>query len=116
MSVSPAVTVESGLHLEERLTRKELEALQLDRLRWTVRHAYENVPFYTRKFDEAEVSPEDTRSLGDIGRLPFTTKADLREYYPFGLSAVPMERVRRIHASSGTTGRPQGRRLHRGRP
>ncbi|NEN04278.1 phenylacetate--CoA ligase [Diaminobutyricibacter tongyongensis] len=91
---------------EERLSRDELQALQLERLRWTVRHAYENVPLYTRKFDEAGVRPGDIRSLDDVALLPFTTKDDLRETYPFGMFAVPMDQVARIHASSGTTGRP----------
>ncbi len=91
---------------EERLSRDELRALQLERLRWTVRHAYENVPLYTRKFDEAGVKPDDIRTLDDIALLPFTTKDDLRETYPFGMFAVPMDQVARIHASSGTTGRP----------
>ena len=94
-----------GLHPEERLSRAELEALQLERLQWTVRHAYENVPFYRRRFDEMGVHPDDIQQLSDIEKLPFTTKNDLRENYPFGLFAVPMEDVRRIHASSGTTGR-----------
>ncbi|WP_426516047.1 phenylacetate--CoA ligase PaaK [Diaminobutyricibacter sp. McL0618] len=91
---------------EERLSRDELRALQLERLRWTVRHAYENVPLYTRKFDEAGVKPDDIRTLDDLALLPFTTKDDLRETYPFGMFAVPMDQVARIHASSGTTGRP----------
>ncbi len=91
---------------EERLSRDELQALQLGRLRWTVRHAYENVPLYTRKFDEAGVRPDDIRTLDDVAMLPFTTKDDLRETYPFGMFAVPMDQVARIHASSGTTGRP----------
>ena len=91
---------------EERLSRAEVEALQLERLQQTVRHAYANVPLYTRKFDEAGVHPDDIRSLSDVARLPFTTKDDLRETYPFGMFAVPMEQVARIHASSGTTGRP----------
>ncbi|MDQ0576811.1 phenylacetate--CoA ligase PaaK [Agromyces albus] len=91
---------------EERMPRPELEALQLERLQQTVRHAYEHVPLYTRKFDEAGVQPGDIRSLSDVAKLPFTTKADLRETYPFGMFAVPMEQVARIHASSGTTGRP----------
>lgn len=90
----------------ERLTRAELEALQLERLQRTVRHAYENVPHYTRRLDEAGVSPDDIRSLADVRLLPFTTKEDLRQNYPFGMFAVPMEQVRRVHASSGTTGRP----------
>ncbi|MEZ3155433.1 AMP-binding protein [Microbacterium sp. BWR-S6Y] len=83
-----------------------LRALQLERLRWTVRHAYDNVALYRRKFDEAGVHPDHIRTLDDIRLLPFTTKADLRETYPFGMFAVPMADVRRIHASSGTTGRP----------
>ena len=83
-----------------------LRALQLERLQWTVRHAYDNVALYRRTFDEAGVHPDDIRSLDDIRLLPFTTKADLRETYPFGMFAVPMADVRRIHASSGTTGRP----------
>ncbi len=90
----------------ERLSRAEIEALQLERLQWTVAHAYENVPLYTAKFDAAGVHPRDIRSLADVARLPFTTKADLRETYPFGMFAVPMDRVARVHASSGTTGRP----------
>ncbi|WP_405218912.1 phenylacetate--CoA ligase PaaK [Agrococcus sp. Ld7] len=90
----------------ERLSLDELRALQLTRLQQTVRHAYANVPTYTRKFDEAGVHPDDIRELSDLQRLPFTTKDDLRESYPFGMFAVPMEQVARIHASSGTTGRP----------
>ncbi|MEV4666608.1 AMP-binding protein [Microbacterium sp. LWO12-1.2] len=92
---------ESVLH-----SRPELEELQLRRLQWTVRHAYENVPHYHRRFTEHGVTPDDIRTLNDIRLLPFTTKADLRETYPFGMVAVPMEDVRRVHASSGTTGRP----------
>lgn len=102
----PETTTQVGLHPEERMSREELEALQLERLQWTVKHAYENVPLYTAKFDEAGVKPEDIQSLADIQKLPFTTKEDLRVSYPFGMFAVPMEQVRRIHASSGTTGRP----------
>lgn len=95
-----------GLHPEEQLDREALEALQLERLQWTVRHAYENVPLYREKFDAAGVKPEDIQSLSDVQKLPFTTKEDLRISYPFGMFAVPKEDVRRIHASSGTTGRP----------
>ncbi|WP_040167602.1 AMP-binding protein [Microbacterium gorillae] len=87
------------------IDRDELEAVQLERLRWSVEHAYRNVPRYREKFDAAGVAPEDVRTLADVARLPFTTKADLRETYPFGMFAVPMADVRRIHASSGTTGR-----------
>ncbi|MEU1184220.1 phenylacetate--CoA ligase PaaK [Streptomyces sp. NPDC005820] len=90
----------------ERLTREQLRELQLDRLRSTLRHAYDNVELYRDKFDEAGVRPDDCRSLEDLARFPFTTKADLRDTYPFGMFAVPMADVRRIHASSGTTGRP----------
>ncbi len=91
---------------EERMSRGELETLQLERLQQTVRHAYEHVPLYTKKFDEAGVHPRDIRALSDLAKLPFTTKEDLRQTYPFGMFAVPMEEVARIHASSGTTGRP----------
>ncbi|WP_327433949.1 MULTISPECIES: phenylacetate--CoA ligase PaaK [unclassified Streptomyces] len=90
----------------ERLTREQLRELQLDRLRATLRHAYDNVELYRKKFDAAGLKPDDCRSLEDLARFPFTTKADLRETYPFGMFAVPMADVRRIHASSGTTGRP----------
>ncbi|GHF56449.1 phenylacetate--CoA ligase PaaK [Streptomyces thermodiastaticus] len=90
----------------ERLDPQELRALQLDRLRATLRHAYENVPFHRDAFDRAGVRPEDCRTLDDLARFPFTSKADLRETYPFGMFAVPRERIRRFHASSGTTGRP----------
>lgn len=91
---------------EERFSRDELEALQLTRLQHTVRTAYDNVPLYRRKFDAAGVHPSDLRELRDLERFPFTTKEDLRQTYPFGMFAVPRERLARIHASSGTTGRP----------
>jgi len=94
------------LDAAERMSRDELEALQLERLRATLRHAYENVPHYRAAFDRAGLRPEDCRSLAELARFPFTTKADLRDNYPFGMFAVPEEEVRRIHASSGTTGRP----------
>ncbi|HWM58330.1 MAG TPA: phenylacetate--CoA ligase, partial [Pseudonocardia sp.] len=84
----------------------ELRALQLQRLRWTLRHAYDNVPFYRRSFDAHGVHPDDCQDLADLAKFPMTIKADLRENYPFGMFAVPQEQVRRIHASSGTTGRP----------
>ncbi|QGZ47405.1 phenylacetate--CoA ligase [Streptomyces sp. QHH-9511] len=90
----------------ERLGRAELESLQLERLRATLRHAYENVGFYRKAFDAAGLTPDDCRSLADLAAFPFTTKADLRENYPFGMFAVDRSHVRRIHASSGTTGRP----------
>ncbi len=84
----------------------ELQALQLKRLQWTVKHAYENVPMYRAKFDAAGVHPDDLKQLSDIQKFPYTTKHDLRDNYPFGMFAVPMEQVSRIHASSGTTGKP----------
>ncbi|RSN29961.1 phenylacetate--CoA ligase [Amycolatopsis sp. WAC 04169] len=90
----------------ENLTIDELQALQLKRLQWTLRHAYDNVPFYTRKFDEAGVHPDDCKALEDLAKFPFTTKQDLRDNYPFGMFAVPESQVSRIHASSGTTGKP----------
>jgi phenylacetate-CoA ligase len=83
----------------------ELAALQLERLQWSLRHAYDNVPTYRRKFDEVGVHPEDCRSLEDLARFPFTTKADLRDAYPFAMFAVPPDRIARLHASSGTTGK-----------
>ncbi|MFD0415606.1 phenylacetate--CoA ligase PaaK [Streptomyces sp. NPDC127108] len=90
----------------ERLGRAELEALQLDRLQDTLLHAYENVPFYRAAFDAAGLGPDDCHTLADLARFPFTTKADLRANYPFGMLAVEQSELRRLHASSGTTGRP----------
>ncbi len=83
-----------------------LKALQLERLKWSLAHAYERVPHYRRKFDAAGVRPADLRSLADLAKFPFTTKVDLRDNYPFGMFAVPRQQVSRIHASSGTTGKP----------
>ncbi len=94
------------LDAAERMSSGELAALQLERLRWTLRYVYENVAFYRKKFDAAAVSPEDCRSLDDLAYFPVTTKDDLRENYPAGLFAVPPAQIRRIHASSGTTGQP----------
>ncbi|MER5885039.1 phenylacetate--CoA ligase PaaK [Streptomyces sp. NPDC001941] len=90
----------------ERLDREGLASLQLERLRHTLRHAYDNVPFYRASFDAAGLRPEDCRSLADLARFPFTVKTDLRDNYPFGMFAVEQSEVRRVHASSGTTGRP----------
>src|SRR4051812_2403600 len=90
----------------EKAPREELRRLQLERLQWSLKHAYDNVGQYRRKFDAAGVKPADCRALEDLRRFPFTTKADLREAYPFGMFAVPMDRIVRIHASSGTTGKP----------
>lgn len=84
----------------------EIQALQLERMKWTLHHAYNNVPMYKRKFDAAGVHPDDFKQLSDIAKFPYTTKQDLRDNYPFDTFAVPMEQVVRVHASSGTTGRP----------
>ena len=90
----------------EKASPGELRRLQLERLQWSVRHAYDNVAHYRGKFDAAGVKPGDLKSLADLEKFPCTTKADLRETYPFGMFAVPMDRIVRIHASSGTTGKP----------
>ncbi|MCH5178580.1 MAG: phenylacetate--CoA ligase [Prevotellaceae bacterium] len=90
----------------ECMEREQMRALQSERLVATVKRCYENVPFYKQKMDELGITPEDIKSIDDIVKLPFTTKHDLRDEYPFGLQAVPMSDVRRIHASSGTTGKP----------
>lgn len=87
-------------------SRDEIEALQLQRLQWTLHHAYQHVPMYKKKFDDAGVHPDDLKTLADLAKFPYTTKQDLRDNYPFGTFAVPMEKVARIHASSGTTGKP----------
>ncbi len=87
-------------------SRDEIAALQLERLRWSLRHAFENVPHYRASFEAADVHPDDLISLEDLGKFPFTVKDDLRRHYPFGMFAVPREQVVRIHASSGTTGKP----------
>jgi len=90
----------------EIMSRKELQALQLSRLKNTVERAYNKVPHYKKKLDTADVKPSDLKSLADLERFPFTTKADLRDNYPFGLFAVPRDQLLRLHASSGTTGKP----------
>ena len=94
------------LEAVEKFSVKKIRSLQLERLRWSLRHAYDRVPHWRKRFDEAGVKPSDCRSLADLAKFPFTTKADLRDTYPFGLFAVPMDKVVRIHASSGTTGKP----------
>ncbi|MDI7370089.1 phenylacetate--CoA ligase, partial [Cronobacter sakazakii] len=90
----------------ETASRDAIQALQLERLKRSLAHAYETVPAYRAKFDAAGVHPSDLRSLADLARFPFTTKTDLRDNYPFGMFAVPQDRIARIHASSGTTGKP----------
>lgn len=90
----------------EKASRDEITALQLERLRWSLSHAYENTPHYRAAFDAAGIHPKDLATLEDLAKFPFTTKADLRDNYPFGMFATPREEVARIHASSGTTGQP----------
>ena len=90
----------------EKASVDELRALQLERLRWSLRHAYDNVAHYRKKFDAVGAKPGDLKSLADLSKFPLTAKADLRETYPFGMFAVPMDQVIRLHASSGTTGKP----------
>ena len=90
----------------ETASRDEISALQLQRLKWTLKHAYENVPHYKKTFDDKGVHPDDLKTLADLAKFPFSTKIDLRDNYPFGLFAVPKSQVARLHASSGTTGKP----------
>jgi phenylacetate-CoA ligase len=90
----------------ETASRDEIAALQLERLRWTLAHAYNNVTHYKKTFDQAGVRPDDLKSLADLQKFPFTAKDDLRAHYPFGMFAIPREQVMRVHASSGTTGKP----------
>ncbi len=96
----------TGLEPIETASRDEIAALQLERLKWTLRHAHDNVPHYRKTFAEKGVHPDDLQTLADLAKFPFSTKADLRQNYPYGLFAVPREQVARIHASSGTTGQP----------
>ncbi len=96
----------SDLDPIEIASRDEIAALQLQRMKWSLKHAYDNVPFYRASFDRAGVRPDDLKQLSDLAKFPFTDKSDLRDNYPFGMFAVPREKVCRIHASSGTTGKP----------
>ena len=102
------VSIATAADLEpiEKASADELQALQLERLRWTLHHAYQHVPHYKAAFDARGVHPGDLKSLSDLRLFPFSTKKDLRDNYPFGLFAVPRTSVARIHASSGTTGKP----------
>ena len=101
-----AQTNYSELEPIEKASQDELQALQLQRLKATLQHAYTNVPHYRKSFDDQGIHPDDLKNLSDLSKFPFTTKADLRANYPFGMFAVPREQVVRIHASSGTTGKP----------
>jgi len=96
----------SSLDPIEIASRDEISTLQLQRLKWSLSHAYNNVPFYKASFDAAGVHPDDLKSLSDLAKFPFTVKSDLRDNYPFGMFAVPKTDIMRIHASSGTTGKP----------
>ncbi|NOZ42206.1 MAG: phenylacetate--CoA ligase [Alphaproteobacteria bacterium] len=100
------MTMFSGINGFEFASRDEIENTQLARMKWSLRHAYDNVPFYRQAFDDRGVHPDDLHSLADLSKFPFTVKKDLRDNYPFGLFAVPREKLSRIHASSGTTGKP----------
>ena len=104
--MSPTRPAPGELEPIETASRDEIQALQLQRLRWSLQHAYDNVPHYRRAFDARGVHPGDLKTLADLAKFPFTTKADLRENYPFGMFAVPRHQIMRIHASSGTTGKP----------
>lgn len=95
-----------GLEPIETASRDEIAAVQTERLKWSLKHAYDNVPAYRKKYDDAGVHPDDFKRLEDLAKFPFTTKQDLRDNYPFGMFAVPQDRIARIHASSGTTGKP----------
>ncbi len=95
-----------ALEAVEKAPLADLRRLQLQRLQWSLQHAYDHVPHYRKKFDDAGVSPQDCRTLADLAKFPLTSKSDLRETYPFGMFAVPMDKIVRIHASSGTTGKP----------
>lgn len=101
-----ASTQKAGKDRIEHASRDEIQALQLERLKWSLQHAYENVPHYRQAFVEAGVHPRDLKQLSDLSMFPFTTKQHLRDNYPFGMFAVPREKISRIHASSGTTGKP----------
>ena len=94
------------LHKEETLNREEIEKLQLERLQKTVQHCM-NSAFYKKRFEENGLTPDDIQSLDDLKKIPFTTKQDLRDNYPFGIASVPLEKAVRLHSSSGTTGKPK---------
>src|SRR6516225_11640036 len=96
----------SGLDRIETASRDEIAGLQLERMKWSIRHAYENSPFYREQFENHGVHPDDLKTLADLVKFPFTVKQDLRDNYPFGMFAVPREKLSRIHGSSGTTGKP----------
>ncbi|AEC19996.1 phenylacetate-coenzyme A ligase [Pusillimonas sp. T7-7] len=104
--MSEAKLSNAGRDAIEHASADELQGLQLERMKWSLKHAYQNVPHYKKAFDKAGVHPDDLKQLSDISRFPLTTKQDLRDNYPFKMFAVPREQIVRIHASSGTTGKP----------
>ncbi|NYT85735.1 phenylacetate--CoA ligase PaaK [Pollutimonas harenae] len=104
--MSEAKLSNAGRDAIEHASVDELQSLQLERMKWTLRHAYQNVPHYKKAFDAAGIHPDDLKQLSDISRFPLTSKQDLRDNYPFNMFAVPREQIVRIHASSGTTGKP----------
>src|SRR5690606_30578996 len=104
--MSESTNSKGGRDAIEHASQDELKSLQLERLKWSLRHAYDNVPHYRKSFDAAGVHPDDLKTLSDLKHFPFTAKQDLRDNYPFKMFAVPREQVVRIHASSGTTGKP----------
>ena len=99
-------TYKAEMDAQERASRDEIMTLQKQRLAWSLKHAYDNVAHYRKAFDDAGVHPSDFRELSDIAKFPFTVKTDLRDNYPFNMFAVPREKLVRVHASSGTTGKP----------
>ncbi|MFT5005657.1 MAG: phenylacetate-CoA ligase, partial [Paracoccaceae bacterium] len=103
LDLTPA---KSTLDQIEIASRDEISALQIKRMKWSLSHAYQNVPHYKAAFDAAGVHPDDLQSLSDLAKFPFTVKQDLRNNYPFGMFAVPRDQIARVHASSGTTGQP----------
>src|SRR5882724_7438213 len=103
---SSASGYRAELDAAERASRDEIMALQTKRLAWSLAHAYDNVAHYRNAFDKAGVHPTDFKQLSDLSKFPFTVKTDLRDNYPFGMFAVPREKLVRVHASSGTTGKP----------
>ena len=96
----------SDLDPIEIASRDEINNLQLERMKWSLSHAYENSSFYKKSFDDHGVHPDDLKNLSDLAKFPFTVKSDLRDNYPFGMFAVPQNKLARVHASSGTTGKP----------
>src|SRR3546814_17157405 len=109
--MSESKSSNAGRDAIEHASRDELQSLQLERLKWSLKHAYDNVPHYRASFDKAGVHPDDLTQLSDISRFPFTTKQDLRDNYPFKMFAIPRAQVSSINASNGTTDSTEDRRV-----